>query len=80
MNQVNIRMLRAVDSHANFVLLNPMRSPERVVEHLKGHNILIGPLVPAMNKHVRISLGNTADMEEFWRVWDIMPPPGEMAM
>jgi histidinol-phosphate aminotransferase len=80
MNQVNIRMLRALDSHANFVLLNPMRSPERVVEHLKGHNILIGPLIPAMNKYVRISLGATADMEEFWRVWDLMPPPGDMAM
>jgi hypothetical protein len=34
-NQVNVRMLRALDSHANFVMVNPMRSVEMVVQHLK---------------------------------------------
>jgi len=29
MNQVNARMLRAIDSHANFVLLNPLRPSVR---------------------------------------------------
>jgi histidinol-phosphate aminotransferase len=80
MNHVNIRMLRALDSHTNFVLLNPMRPPQQVIDHLKKNNILIGPVVPEMSKYVRVSLGTTADMEEFWRVWDLMSPTGEMAM
>jgi histidinol-phosphate aminotransferase len=80
MNQVNIRMLRALDSHTNFVAVNPMRPPEQVIEHLKTHNVLIGPLIPAMPKYVRISLGTPADMEKLWAAWDLMPATGKMAM
>lgn len=80
MNQVNARMLRALDSHTNFVMVNPMRPPEVVIEHLKKNNILIGPRIPAMDKYIRVSLGTPADMQEFWRVWDLMPPPPKMAM
>jgi histidinol-phosphate aminotransferase len=35
MNQVNARMLRAIDSHANFVLLNPLRPVSEVIPHLE---------------------------------------------
>jgi histidinol-phosphate aminotransferase len=80
MNQVNARMLRALDSHANFVLVNPMHPPDEVIEHLKKNNILIGPRIPAMDKYIRVSLGTPADMQEFWRVWDLMPATGKMAM
>ncbi len=79
MNQVNARMLRAVDSHANFVLLNPLRPVSEVLPHLEKNNVLIAPPIPAMDKYIRVSLGTPAEMQEFWRVWDLMPP-GKMAM
>ena len=79
LNQVNARMLRALESHTNFVMLNPLRPVGDVLEHLKKHNIVIAPRIPEMNKYVRVSLGTPADMLEFWRVWDLMPPQ-KMAM
>jgi histidinol-phosphate aminotransferase len=80
MNQVNARMLRAIDSQANFVMVNPMRPPDEVIEHLKKNNILIGPKYPALDKYIRVSLGTPAEMQEFWRVWDLMPAPPKIAM
>lgn len=80
MNQVNARMLRAIDSQTNFVMLNPMRPPDEVIAHLKKNNILIGPKYPALDKYIRVSLGTPAEMQEFWRVWDLMPPAPKMSM
>lgn len=80
MNQVNARMLRAIDSQTNFVMLNPMRPPDEVIEHLKKHNILIGPKYPALEKYIRVSLGTPEEMKIFWQAWDLMPPSGKMAM
>ena|SRR5712672_777544 len=79
MNQVNARMLRAVDSHANFVLMNPLRPVSEVIPHLEKNNVLVAPAIPAMDKYIRVSLGTPAEMKEFWRVWDLMPA-GKMAM
>lgn len=80
MNQVNARMLRAIDSQTNFVMVNPMRPPDGVIEHLKKNNILIGPKYPVLDKYIRVSLGTPGEMQGFWRVWDLMPPTGKMAM
>jgi len=80
MNQVNARMLRALDSQTNFVMVNPMRPPEEVIEHLKKNNILIGPKYPVLDKYIRVSLGTPGEMQAFWRVWDLMPATGKMAM
>jgi histidinol-phosphate aminotransferase len=80
MNQINARMLRAVDSHANFVLLNPLRPVSEVLPHLEKNNVLVAPPIPAMDKYIRVSLGTPAEMQEFWRVWDLMPSTGKMAM
>ncbi len=80
LNRVNGFMLRALDSHTNFVTLNPMRPPERVIEHLKTNGILIGPLIPAMPNHIRVSLGTSAEMQKFWTAWNLMPDTGKMAM
>jgi hypothetical protein len=33
-----------------------------------------------MDKYIRVSLGTPAEMDEFWRVWDLMPATGKMAM
>jgi histidinol-phosphate aminotransferase len=79
-NQVNVRMLRALDSHANFVMVNPMRSVEMVFQHLKKNNVLVAPAIPAMGDYMRISLGTPEDMQEFWHAWDQLPPTGKMAM
>ena len=80
MNQVNARMLRAIDSQTNFVMMNPMRPPDDVINHLKQHNILIGPKYPVLDKYIRVSLGTPQEMQEFWRVWDLMPPAPKMSM
>jgi len=79
MNQVNARMLRAIDSHANFVLLNPLRPVSEVLSHLEKNDVLVAPPIPDMDKYIRVSLGTPAEMQEFWRVWDLLPP-GKMAM
>jgi histidinol-phosphate aminotransferase len=75
-NQANARMLRAIDSHANFVLLNTGGPAEEAIDHLKKHHILVGPPLPSMAKYIRVSLGTPAAMLEFWRVWDLMPHRG----
>jgi histidinol-phosphate aminotransferase len=80
LNQVNERMLRAIDSQTNFVMVNPMRSPDEVIEHLKKNHILIGPKYPVLDKYIRVSLGTPEEMQAFWRAWDLMPPTGKMAM
>ena len=73
-NQANARMLRVIDSHANFVMLNTGGSAQEAIDHLKKHNILVAPPIPSMGKLVRVSLGKPDEMQEFWRVWDLMPP------
>ncbi len=80
MNQTNIRMLRAINSHANFVMLDPLRPSEMVLEHLNAHYILVAPVMAPMNKYIRVSLGTPDEMREFWRVMDLLPPTGKMAM
>jgi histidinol-phosphate/aromatic aminotransferase/cobyric acid decarboxylase-like protein len=73
-------MLRAIDSQTNFVMVNPMRTPDAVIEHLKKNHILIGPKYPVLDKYIRVSLGMPEEMQAFWRAWDLMPPAGKMAM
>lgn len=73
LNQANARMLRAIDSQTNFVMLNTERPAAEVVDHFTKHNILLAPPFPPLHKYVRVSLGLPAEMHEFWRVWDIMP-------
>src|SRR5262245_27488364 len=73
LNQANARMLRAVDSHTNFVMLNTARAALGVIAHFKSNNIELPGLFPPLSQHIRVSLGTPADMSEFWRVWDLMP-------
>ena len=79
LDQARARNLRPIDSHTNFAMVDAMRPPQEIIDHLKKNNILIGPIYPAMDKYIRVSLGTPADMQEFWRVWDLMPPQ-KMAM
>ena len=79
-NQANARMLRTVDSQANFVLLNTGRDGVEMVEHFRKNGVLVaGPFQP-FDKYIRVSLGNSAEMREFWRVWDLLPANHVMPM
>jgi len=72
-NQVIARMLRAIDSHTNFVMLDTQRPAVEVIEHFTRNSVLVSPPFPSFDKHIRVSLGTPAEMREFWRVWDLMP-------
>src|SRR5579864_5857188 len=78
MTQARARGLRPIDSQTNFVMFNPLRSPDAVIDHLKKHNILIGPKYPALPDYIRVSFGTPPEMQEFWRAWDLLPPAGKM--
>jgi len=79
LNQVNARMLRALNSHTNFVCMKGMRPTDEVIEHFRKNNIALGPAIPELPTYLRISLGRPGDMREFWRVWDLQGPQS-MAM
>ena len=71
-NQANARMLRVIDSHANFVMLNTARRAIDIVEHFERNGVgLPVPFTP-LDEYIRVSLGTRVDMAEFWRVWDLM--------
>ena len=72
MNQVNARMLRALDSHSNFICLNVMRPAVEISEHYSKNNFVLAPLISSMPNYLRISLGTPEEMLEFWRVWDLL--------
>jgi histidinol-phosphate aminotransferase len=78
-NQANARMVRGIDSHANFAMLKSGRMAVDVIEHFRKNNVAIARLFPSMNTYVRVSFGTPDQMKEFWRVWDLMPP-GKMEM
>ncbi|MGH2361966.1 MAG: pyridoxal phosphate-dependent aminotransferase, partial [bacterium] len=79
-NQANGRMLRVIDSHTNFVMLDVGRPAGEIIEHFKKNNILVAPRISSFETHIRVSLGKSAEMKEFWRVWDLLPASHEMRM
>jgi histidinol-phosphate aminotransferase len=79
-NQANARMLRTIDSHANFVMLNTARPAVEIVEHFRKNGVLVAGPFPTFDKYIRVSLGAPAEMREFWRVWDLMPVHHGMTM
>ncbi len=79
-NQANARMLRTIDSHANFVLLNTGRPAVEMIEHFRKNDVLVAGPFHSFDHHIRVSLGTQAEMAEFWRVWDLLPPTHVMIM
>jgi histidinol-phosphate aminotransferase len=82
LNQANARMLRAIDSHANFVMMGTEHpvgsiveqlSVDTIIDHFAQNNIALARPFPPLNRYVRVSLGTAAEMREFWRIWDLMP-------
>jgi histidinol-phosphate aminotransferase len=72
-NQAMARALKPIDSHANFVMMNTYHPATQVVEHFRVNNILIGPVFPSMETHIRVSLGTRDEIAAFWRTWDMIP-------
>lgn len=72
-NQCHGRMLKPIDSHANFVMMDTHRASADIIEHFRKNKVLIGRRFPPMDRHIRVSLGTPDDMQQFWRVWDMLP-------
>src|SRR6185503_15619820 len=72
-NQCHARMLKPIDSVANFLMMNAGMPAVQVIEHFRTNNVLIAPPIAGFEMFVRVSLGTPAEMTEFWRVWDLMP-------
>jgi histidinol-phosphate aminotransferase len=73
LNEATGRMLKPIDSHANFAFMDVLRPAEVAIQHFHQHGIHLGPKFPSMPNHVRISFGTPEEMTEFWRVWDLLP-------
>ena len=79
LNQANARMLRAMDSHANFVMLNTERNAAEIVEHFRRNGVLVAGPFAGYPTYIRVSLGAPDEIQAFWRVWDLLPM-GHMSM
>lgn len=72
-NQAMARMLKPIDSHTNFVMMDAHQPADDIIEHFLKNKIRIGRHFPPLTHHIRVSLGTPAAMKEFWRVWDLLP-------
>ncbi len=72
-NQAMARMLKPIDSHTNFVMMDVHRPAHDIIEHFLKNKIRIGRRFPPLTDHIRVSLGTPLAMREFWRVWDLLP-------
>jgi histidinol-phosphate aminotransferase len=77
-NQAMARMLKPIDSHTNFVMMNTYHPTEDVIQHFRQHNILIGRRFPPMDTFIRVSLGRPEEMVAFWHAWDALPYPHDV--
>jgi histidinol-phosphate/aromatic aminotransferase/cobyric acid decarboxylase-like protein len=66
-------MLRWIDSQTNFVMVNTGRAAADVVANFANHRVLLPAAYARLENYIRVSLGMPAQMQEFWRVWDLMP-------
>jgi len=80
LNRANLRMVKPIDPHANFVMFDAQHPAAAVIEHFRKHNILIGRQFPFMDTHVRISFGTPPEMSAFWHAWDMRPWQTKMEM
>ena len=79
-NQAQARMIKPINSHANFFMMDVHQPAEKIIEHFRNNQVLIGRKFPPLDTHIRVSLGKPEEMTEFWRVWDLLPRSGKMEM
>jgi histidinol-phosphate aminotransferase len=75
-NQANARMVRCLDSQTNFVMVNSGGPAEPVIEHFRSNRIRLPSPYRGFERYIRVSLGTPAEMQEFWRVWGLLPGGG----
>lgn len=78
LNQANSRMLRSIESHANFALLAAGAPGTEVAEQLRARGVLVAAGYPSFPNHIRVSFGLPADMRRFWTAWDSVVPSNPM--
>ena len=78
LNSANLRNLKPIDPHANFVMVDTQHPAEELIGHFRQHKILIGRCVPALGTYIRVSLGTEREMRTFWKVWDLLPWSNQM--
>ncbi|MGC1417276.1 MAG: aminotransferase class I/II-fold pyridoxal phosphate-dependent enzyme [Candidatus Acidiferrum sp.] len=71
--QAKSRNIQVIPSQTNFAMLQTNRPAPAVIAHFKQHNVEIARLFPSMNTFVRVSFGTPPQMQDFWRVWDLLP-------
>jgi hypothetical protein len=54
-------------------MLNTTRPGAEIVEHFRANRVLVAGPYPRYETYIRVSLGTTAEISEFWRVWDLLP-------
>jgi histidinol-phosphate aminotransferase len=69
-NQATARMLKPIDSHTNFVMMNTYHPAQEIIEQFRKQKVLIGRRFPAMDTSIRVSLGTPDEMKAFWQAWD----------
>jgi len=50
------------------------------VEHFKTNRALVAGPFPGYETYIRVALGTTAEIHEFWRIWDLLPGHHNMSM
>ena len=78
LNSANLRNLKPIDPHANFVMVDTLHPAEDLIEHFRRRKILIGRRFPTLETCIRVSLGSAAEMRSFWKVWDLLPWSNQM--
>jgi len=71
-NQATARMVKPIDSHTNFVMMNTYHPAEEIIEKFHKQNVLIGRRFPPMDTYIRVSLGTPEEMKAFWQAWDTL--------
>jgi histidinol-phosphate aminotransferase len=74
-NQAMARMVKPIDSHANFVMMNTFHPADDVIQNFRKNNVLIGRSFPTMSTYIRVSLGRPEEMQRFWQAWEMLPYP-----
>ena len=74
-NQAMGRVLKPIDSHTNFVMMNTFHPAEELIQHFRKNNVLIGRSFVPMSTYIRVSLGRPEEMRRFWQTWDMLPYP-----
>jgi len=77
-NQALGRMIKPIDSHANFVMMNVMHPAEQVIQDFARNNVLVGRRFPALDTYIRVTLGRPEEMLAFWHTWDTFPYSKDM--